>query len=63
MLTKIVVKKVSKMLWRPKIVQIFVISDYIYKLFPACQTFSVTDGRRETHIAISVTELWSIINL
>ena len=40
MLTKNVVRKISKMFWRPKTVQISRITNYIYKLFPACQMFS-----------------------
>ena len=34
------VQKLSKIVCRPKIVQIFVITHYIYELFPACQMFS-----------------------
>ena len=58
--TKNVVQKMSKMFWCPKIVQIFVITIYIYKSSPACQMFSLTVRiylQREMHIAISFTEL------
>ena len=36
MLTKNAFQKMSKMFWCPKIVQIFAITHYIYKLLPAC---------------------------
>ena len=62
MLTKRVVEINVQNVGRPKIVPIFVIMHYIYELFPAFQIFSSTDVRRETHIAMSFTELHANVN-
>ena len=83
MLTENVVQKcrpkMSKMFWRPKIVRQFVITHYIYKLFPACQMFSDchwcternahcnichwTVAETETHNRISSRNAWTLLLL
>ena len=60
MLTKKVVQKMSKMLCRPEVVQIFVISHSIYNFslhVVARCSLTVTDTQGETHNSIGIVHI------